>query len=268
MLRRTVLAGLGLAFASLVSGCQPELVVGKVVESSTCSAPDVGAGGGSGDGTIDIGWSTSFENGFCDYTRVGGSCYNLADASYAIVEEPAPHTGSSAAAFSVTTDASGDDKQTRCSLKGTLPPDAVYGAWFYVPALAQNTGNWNLFHFRDAAKPPPAPGLWDVSLGNTDDGNLVLYLFDFLNGGGVSFPTGSSPQVPIATWFHVRFRLRRATDATGEVQLYQDDVLVMSLTNVITDPSESAVWFVGNLADALMPPQATLYVDDVSVTAP
>jgi hypothetical protein len=136
-----------------------------------------------------------------------------------------------------------------------------------VPALAQNTGNWNLFHFRDANAPPPAPGLWDVSLGNTDDGNLVLYLFDFLNGGGVTFPTGAT-RVPIATWFHVRFRLRRATDATGEVQLYQGDDLVLSLANVITDPSESAVWFVGNLADALTPPASTVYVDDVSVTTP
>ena len=222
------------------SGCEPELVVGKVVESSTCSPPDVGAGGGSGERTIDIGWSTSFENGFCDYTRVGGSCYNLPDASYAIVEEPA-HTGSSAAAFSVTTDASGEGGQTRCLLEGTLPPDAVYGAWFYVPALAQNTGNWNLFHFRDADAPPPVAGLWDVSLGNTDDGNLVLYLFDFLNGGGVSFPTGSRPcKCRSRSWFHVEFRLRRAADATGEVALYQDGVLVMTLTNVITDPSESA----------------------------
>jgi len=74
--------------------------------------------------------------------------------------------------------------------------------------------------------------------------------------------------VPIASWFHIEFRLRRAADATGEVALYQDGVLVMTLSNVVTDPSESAGWYVGNLANALAPSESTIYVDDVTVTAP
>ena len=188
-------------------------------------------------------------------------------ASYAIVEDPV-HTGTSAVAFSVTTGGPGEDGQTRCLLEGTLPPDAVYGAWFFVPTLAQNNGNWNLFHFRNATARPPVAGLWDVSLGNTADGNLVLYLFDFLNGNGVSFPMGSPVHVPIGSWFHVQFRLRRAADATGEVALYQDGVLLMTLSNVITDSGEWAIWYVGNWANGLVPPESTIYVDDMTVTAP
>jgi hypothetical protein len=65
----------------------------------------------------------------------------------------------------------------------------------------------------------------------------------------------------------VRF-LKQARDATGEVIVYQDGAAIFRLTNVITD--NSSVWsqmYVGNLADNLDPPESTLYVDDMSISA-
>jgi hypothetical protein len=253
-----------LALAWAASACDPELVVG----TWGCPPPDSETESGNADAslegkTVDVPWTTSFETGFCDYARAGGYCYSAPDAAYEIVDAPV-RSGQSAAAFSVTSDSSLDGVQARCFLEGELPTEAVYGAWFYLPALAENTGNWNLMHFQ-GGEPPVLHGLWDVSLGSAEDGSLFLYPFDFL-GEGVRLPD-SAPEVPIESWFHVELRLRRAMDATGEVALYQDGVLVMELTGLVTDDTDFGQWYVGNLADALTPSDSTIYVDDVTARA-
>jgi hypothetical protein len=60
--------------------------------------------------------------------------------------------------------------------------------------------------------------------------------------------------------------LKRASDATGEVQVYQDGVSVLHQIGIITDDSAWAQWYVGNLATNLTPPESTIYVDDVSIS--
>lgn len=262
---------LGAAFACawLASACSPELVVGKLkvdeVEEGACSPPD-GAAGAPGE-VIEVGWSTSYEDDFCDYARAGGVCYGGPDAARSTVPDPV-HAGQRAAAFTITTDPEKDGVQSRCFLQGTLPADAVYGAWFFIPELATNTGNWNLVHFAGGMRGPVLPGTWDISLENGADGSLHLFVRDFLNGLLPQTPD-PAPPVPIGEWFHVEFRILRATDATGAVALYQDEMLLWERTGVITDRSDYAQWFVGNLAedDGLMPSDSTLYVDDVTITA-
>jgi hypothetical protein len=253
-----------LVLAGVASGCEPELVVGKrvVVEESTCVPEDGGVP--LLEKVVEVPWSTGFEDGICDYRRAGGFCFNDPGAVYEFVEDPV-HGGNRSAAFLVSSDPAADAKQTRCFLEGQLPTEAVYGAWFYVPELATNTGNWNLVHFQGGV-PPMLHGLWDVSLGSAPDGSLYLYIFDFL-GSGVRTPD-APPEVPIGSWFHVEFRLRRAADATGEVELRQDGVLVMALTGVVTDDTDFGQWYVGNLVDDLTPPESTVYVDDVTTRAP
>jgi hypothetical protein len=211
---------------------------------------------------VDAPWSTGFEAGFCDYERAGGFCYADLDATYEAVEMPV-HVGQRAAAFSVTSDSSLDGGQTRCFLEGSLPRDATYGAWFYLPVSATNTGNWNLMHFQGGT-PLGLHGLWDVSLGSAEDGSLFLYALDFLNGP-MYRPTGGAPSVPIGEWFHVEFRLRRAADETGAIALHQDGELLVELSGIRTDDTEFGQWYVGNLADALVPADSTVYVDDVSI---
>ena len=264
---RRLRAGVALASACVSSGCEPELVVG----TWACPAPVAPPVGDSGVAdslakVVDVSWTTGFETtGFCDYARAGGFCYSDPDAAYRIVAAPA-HGGRSAAEFSVTADPDRDGAQARCFREGTLPSEAVYGAWFYVPSLAENTGNWNLMHFQGGA-PNALHGLWDVSLENADDGSLALYLFGFLGAGIRRAPDVSAQAVPIATWFHVELRLRRAADATGEVALYQDGALLLELTSLATDDTDFGQWYVGNLASGLTPTDSTLYVDDVTISA-
>ena len=249
-------ASAGLVFAFLSSACEPELVVGD------WCPPGAGQEPGNRSKVVEAPWSTGFELGFCDYRQSGGFCYRGdTDASFSIVEAPV-HEGRRAAAFTVSRDLVGDGRQTRCFLEGALPREARYGAWYYVPVVADNTGDWNLMHFQGGDN---LHGLWDVSMASADDGSLSLRVFSFLNPAPpVQAPP---PDVPIGSWFHIEFRLLRAKDATGEIALYQDGTLIDERTGIVTDDTDFAQWYVGNLSlePQLALPPSTLYVDDVTI---
>ncbi len=236
--------------------CEPTLTVGTW---SCESAPDYDPAAERD--PVAAPWSTGFEADFCDFTSVGGFCYADPDASYQIVDEPV-RSGRHAAAFSVTTDSSQNGWESRCVRQGVLPVDATYGAWFFLPTLSTTTDNWNLLHFQ-GGEPDDWHGLWDVSLGTASDQSLQLQLYDFLNA------TTRTPEVtvpiPIGSWFHVEFQLRRANTETGQVSLFQDGVLLLEVHDIVTDDTEIGQWYLGNLAKALEPAGSTLFVDDVTL---
>ena len=209
---------------------------------------------------IAIPWQTGFENGFCDYVDVSGFCYAEGDASFEVVAVPA-HTGVSAAGFSVNSaDASA---HARCVRQGTLPTDAYYGAWFYVPTPADEAGLWNLFLFQGHNGEALEP-LWDVSIGTTDAGGQALFVFDHRGGEVLMGPAGV--EIPIGAWFHIEFRLLRAADASGLVALYQDDRRLLQ-TRRPTDDTSWGQWYAGNLTNGRSPPDSTVYLDDVTIRA-
>ena len=233
-------------------------------QSSSTGQPDSGASDGGV--WFQSPWSTSFENNTCEYSEGNGSCYATGSASLRIVEAPV-HKGHYAAAFTVVGDGSnsGPSTNSRCHRDGELPRQAYYGAWYYIPTLAKNSGNWNLIHFQGGDGPgPDLVGLWDVSLVNNANGGLRLTVADYVKNSSIP-DMSDSPPIPIGTWFHIVMYLKRASDATGEVSLTQDDVPIMQATNLITDNTPYGQWYVGNLATNLDPAESTLYVDDVQV---
>jgi hypothetical protein len=241
------------ASASLhLLACEPQLMVGNWICEKEGGVPEADKRD-----LLALPWSTGFEHDFCDYTRTAGFCYSDEHASYETVTSPV-HSGRYAAAFHVASD---DDRaiQARCVRQGVLPNAAYYGAWYFIPAYATNSNVWNLFHFQGGDS-SAQHGLWDVSLVNEGE-DLNLVVFGFLHG----FLRQPSTPVPIGTWFHVQLYLKRSADANGEVALYLDGRQLFEAKNLITDNSEWGQWYVGNFADALMPSNSTLYVDDVSV---
>jgi hypothetical protein len=73
------------------------------------------------------------------------------------------------------------------------------------------------------------------------------------------------PDVPIGSWFHLEFRLLRAKDATGEIALYQNGTLIDERTGIVTDDTDFAQWYVGNLSFSMEGGSSSLYVDDVTI---
>jgi hypothetical protein len=217
-------------------------------------------------GGIDLPWSNGFEDGFCGYAHARGYCYSDPEAAYSLVESPT-HSGVRAARFFVT--ATGNrGRQTRCVREGALPPDATYGAWYFLPDVPETTVNWNLMFFQVTGTNPLNAKVWDVSIHIADDGTLRLHMFDQINNDDVVAPKDDEiPELPVGSWVHLEFRWKRALGTTGEVQLFQDGVRIQHAENIQTDRSDStwAQWYVGNLVDSQTPPESTVYVDDVSI---
>ncbi|MEP7049093.1 MAG: heparin lyase I family protein [Pseudomonadota bacterium] len=251
---------LGIAGVCGVASCEPTVVVGQwnCVEPDASTASDADW----------LPWWTGFESQTCDYLRVGGFCYADGGGSHHTVTAPV-HSGNYAEAFSVTAQGIRNQSQVRCVRQGTLPGAAYYGAWYYLPSNATSSGLWNLFHFQGASTPNGiAHGLWDVSLVTGANGKLHARVLNFLyTGAAGGNAVEASIPVPIGSWFHFEFFLKRAKDRTGEVDLYQDGVRVARFTKVVTDDTNWGQWFVGNLVDTLNPPESTVYVDDVTIAA-
>jgi hypothetical protein len=249
-----------LAALSLPLACEPRLVVGKL----SCSDPDASGGETSQPSVFEpiaTPWSTSFEQGFCDYAASNGFCYADPSAVYETVTFPV-HSGKLAAAFRITTGAPPTgDHQTRCVRQGSLPSAARYSAYFYIPAAPIDAVNWNLIHFR-GGDGPVYHGLWDVSLAKGPDGEFHVVVFDFLRS---LTRTTNAPPVPVGTWFQLAVDWKRAADETGSLAVYQDGQLVLELTDLSTDDTNRGQFYVGNLAVSLNPRESTLYVDDVAI---
>jgi hypothetical protein len=261
--RASAMVPAALAIAWLVLSCEPTVVIGS------CAAPPeagAGTGGSTDDNALSMPWSTSFEDGLCGYHTAGGFCYARHGASLEIVEPPVRHMGKFAAAFTVTADDSTLDRsQTRCVREGIMPPSAYYGAWYFIPALATNADNWNLFHFlggTSKADPDPHP-LWDISLANAG-GNLELSVYDFLHKTQ-RLTSGVDP-VPIGRWFRIRIKIVRSAQANGEIIVLQDEKVALHLIDLTTDDTEWGQWYVGNFVKTLEPKLSTLYVDDITIS--
>jgi hypothetical protein len=241
-----------------LNACQPQLDIG----SWTCSAD--GAPTEIPDRTAPVAapWSSGFENRFCDYTEPAGFCYTDATSAKDIVTSPV-HSGRYAAAFTVQSDADGGS-QTRCVRQGQLPTTAYYGAWYYIPEPATPTANWNLFHFRSGEDLSATRGVLDVSL-IAEDQDVHLAVFGM--GHDRIGRAMHSASVPFGSWFHVQVYLKRGDDMTGEVALYQDGRQVFHVTDLPNDASPLSQWYVGNLANDLVPSASTVYVDDVTLSS-
>jgi len=249
------------ALSILLNACSSDLVLANwACKRSSNSTANPDSGSSDGGEAFAFPWSTGFENGFCGFQE-GGICYSTGVASYKIVDSPV-HSGHYAAAFTVLGES---DKGTnsRCFRLGALPQEAYYGAWYNIPAVATNSGNWNLYHFQG---PTPDAGTqgWDLSLVNNDNGGLRFSVRGYLANLIVPDMSGA-PAIPIGSWFHIVMYLKQAADATGEISVYQDGISILHETNLITENSIFDQWYVGNLADNLNPAEFTVYVDDVTI---
>jgi hypothetical protein len=247
-----------IAVLAAASACEPTVIVGRVCPES----PDAAAALDP-DASVTLPWTNGFEDGFCDYASPMGFCYATGAGSYTLVTSPV-HSGHYAAAFAVRSNAADGGSQARCVEQGVFPQAAYYGAWYYVPASALNSGVWNLLHFQGGVAGQTLHGLWDVSLVNLGDaGPLHIVFFDFLTG---SVPDASAvPPIPIGQWFHLEVYFRRASNSSGQFTILQDGEVAVNLTGLATDDTDWGQWYVGNLATALLPPASTVYVDDVTI---
>ena len=151
---------------------------------------------------------------------------------------------------------------------GVLPVEAYYGAWYYIPSDLSGAHDWNLFHFQGGKPGGLLHGLWDVSMTDSPGNGLSAFVFNAIQNG--HYGQADPKPIPRDRWFQLEFYLKRATDATGEVALYQDGEEVIRRTGLVTDDTPYGQWYVGNYAGAFDNSSAivSVYVDDVTVRLP
>ena len=144
------------------------------------------------------------------------------------------------------------------------PREAYYSAWFYLsPALT--VGSWlSLLHFNgshtgDGRNVYPT---WDVNLYPQASGALVAHLFNFVTQTNVE--SVSPVSVPTGRWVHFEVLIRKATDATGRVAVWQDDVLILDADGVVTTENDWMEWNAGAASTDVTPSPGVVYIDDAA----
>jgi hypothetical protein len=258
---------LALLLATPLCGCEPNLTIGRW---DCTTLPD--AAGPLNDGgvlqpvhdALALPWSTGFEDAFCGYGDAKGFCYHHGPSTMTLVGAPV-HSGRQALSLGVDSADAGGFADTRCAREGEFPPDAYYGAWFYLSVLPDSVQDWNLLHFQGGNGTPSWKNLWDVTLVKTGDGGFGLTVVESVAGGPTLAPQ-SPPDVPVGTWFHVVLRFVRSADANGEITLYQDDRELFDAKGV-TDPFPYDQWYAGNYVASTTQPDLIVYMDDVTVSS-
>jgi len=224
------------------------------------------AADGAGDGGSGILWQATFETGdLSEWLSDGnGGIYmdNLAGAPAASQDQAHRGSYSGIATFAPMTITS----FSYLFRDQPSPPEAYYGAWFFIPSSVQ-VGSWlSLHHFgyhRMASAPETTP-LWDFNVYPDTSGNLLAHLYD---STAVANTDQTNPiPVPVAKWVHFEIFYRKAADATGRITIWQDGVQILDHANVVTAPTDWVQWDVGGGSNDIAPSPATVYFDDATIS--
>jgi hypothetical protein len=220
-----------------------------------------------GDGAANILWSATFEPGdVSEWTAEGQGGIDAENIS--IVPTAATevaHTGRFAGKATVMPAAGMDSINYFYRLQPS-PPEAYYAAWFYV-SPAFTVGSWlSLIHFRgshsgDGANVYPT---WDINLYSQPDGSLAAQLYNYVTTKDLQQPNPVA--VPIGSWVHFEVLFRKATDMTGQLEVWQDNVPILNAEGAMTAETDWTEWSVGASADDISPGQGVVYVDDATIS--
>ena len=147
------------------------------------------------------------------------------------------------------------------------PPDAYYGAWFFIPATLQINSWLSLHHFgyHPTAGAADTMPVWDFHVYPTASGDLAARLYEASSMKNVEQTT--PVPVPVATWVHFEIRYRKAADATGQIVVWQDGVQILDVTNVVTAPTDRIQWDAGGGSNDIVPSPAIVYLDDATISS-
>jgi Polysaccharide lyase len=146
------------------------------------------------------------------------------------------------------------------------PPDAYYGAWIYV-APGFSVGSWlSVVHFRGShtGDGTDAFATWDINLYPQLDGSLAAQLYNYVTLKDLqqSIPIA----FPIGRWVHFEVFLKKASDATGQLKVWQDDVEILDSEGVVTADTDWIEWSVGGASDNISPAPGFVYIDDATIS--
>jgi hypothetical protein len=240
------------ALGAAVGGCGREVHLGTI-----------------GDGAANVLWSATFEPGdLSEWTGDGQGGVNAQGIAIA----PTPtldmaHTGRYAGKATVMPALGMMDSINYFYRVQPSPPEAYYGAWFYIPPTFTVVTWLSLIHFRGSSTSDGGMNVfpsWDVNLYTQPNGSLAAQLYNYVTLVDLQQPNPIA--VPLGRWVHFEIFFRKAATPTGELQVWQDDVLILDAQNVVTAQSDWNEWSVGAAANDITPGQGLVYVDDATIS--
>ena len=233
-----------------------------VLLATGCSQLDVGS---------DLLFSARFETGdFSEWTNVPGGeaqAFPTPPNTIAVANTNA-HTGTHAAALTITAGSDGAQENALLSLTQNLPQQAYYSAWYYLPHSVSVGTFWVLMKFRQRTNPTDASTtaeLYDLDLATQPSGEMTLQLFSHATNAIIPLDT-PDPLVPVEGWFQIEADYRSANDATGRLTYWLNGQQVYDRSGQATSPSSWVEWDVGSVGENLTPSTVTIYVDDCAVS--
>ena len=217
----------------------------------------------------DVLWSSRFEGGnFAEWTSdafVSRSESAAAPNTIGVSSERA-HQGTYAAKLTVSGTAT-NTQGIGASLvqNGSLPTQAYYSSWYYLPQSVTVGYYWVIMKFRAAlGNPPTQAELFDVNFTSPSAGKMSLRVYDHRNGD-LPLSVPQPPDVPVNTWFQLEAFYRDANDSTGRFTLWLDGLQIVDLPGS-TGLTPWVAWDVVSVGEALFPEPAILYVDDCAIS--
>jgi Polysaccharide lyase len=148
---------------------------------------------------------------------------------------------------------------------GPLALEVYCSAWYYLPLPLHPKTYWWFMLFRSKHPPFDSQSFRDevrLSFTTRADGTMGTSL-ESPDLGTVA-PLVDR-EAPVGRWFHIETFLRTATDASGEVTVWQDGELTFHATGKTSETTYTE-WMVGAVADGLTTPTAQLYIDDAAIS--
>jgi hypothetical protein len=211
-------------------------------------------------------WSGNHESGTMSdwYENDCGGEFNSGNGVSSASSDVA-HSGKYSA--KMTIDATGSDTGVRlfrwCESRAS-DPALYYSTWYYFPTNVQVTGGWwNIFQFKSKYAGGNDP-YWIVNVGNRSNGEMYLYLYDWVHQKSYDQAIAS---LPVGKWVHLNVFLKRAADNTGQISVWQDGIKIFDIPNVPTvDANAELQWSIDNYANELSPSNVTIYTDDATIS--
>jgi hypothetical protein len=216
----------------------------------------------------DVLWTARFENGdLSEWMSVSGGGVSAFPAPNAVDVSSDHARGKYAARLSIQTASDGSQANAGLFRTGSLPVEAYYSAWYYLPQTYRTTEDWTIMQF---TTPPGDDGgsdglLIDVDLRSLPGGDMILDIFDH-RPPYLRSPTAEPAQpVPIARWFQIEVFYRNVGDHTGEFKLFLDGQVNYDIQRPFGQNS-TTYWSPCNSTVGLSPVASDLYVDDAAIS--
>jgi hypothetical protein len=203
----------------------------------------------------------------------GGGVYNTG-SGVVRVQRSVVRSGRYAMRFSITgADGAAGNQATRIFRWRTadwkpLPVAGYYSAWLYFPRRVRPAQFWNILQWMTKVSGSQIYPTFVLDVAARRSGAMYLHLWDAIGARGRG---ASRRNLATGRWVHIEAFYRWSTSESGRVTVWQDGRQVIDAPRVrtsypSTDPNRRA-WSLNNYTNGITPSAATIYADDVAISA-